>query len=124
MLNVLAVLPSPAVPVLTWNLFLTAILIPVGLFLLYEAIKRQFKQRDAKDEEIAKLELEKDVLKEQNIKEWRDRFSTTQCAIKNKLDDMTEVLNQKVSWDYCEKQHLAFKSDLKSLDDRMRGVGK
>ena len=42
-------------PGITWNLFLTAIIIPIGLFLLYTGIKRLLDKRDKAEASIQKL---------------------------------------------------------------------
>lgn len=69
--------------VLTWNLFLTAILIPIGLFVLFQYIKREMnkKAKDALDKEliIQKLVQEREVFKDRE-----DAFAHQ--LINNKLE--------------------------------------
>jgi flagellar biosynthesis/type III secretory pathway M-ring protein FliF/YscJ len=90
----------------TWNLLVSNLFIPLCLALLWFGIKRQFEKKDAKDKLI-------EDMKESAILEWRTRFSTNQCAIKEKLEDMSKDLNDKVDWTHCNHE-------MEKLEDRVR----
>jgi hypothetical protein len=89
----LAVAESPKVvePGLTWNLFLTAILIPVGLFILFQYIKKEMNKK-AKEEIDKEQIIQKLVKEREEFKDREDKFAHT--LINNKLEalheDMTE----------------------------------
>lgn len=89
----LAVAESPKVvePGLTWNLFLTAILIPVGLFILFQYIKKEMNKK-AKEEIDKEQIIQKLVKEREEFKDREDTFAHT--LINNKLEalheDMTE----------------------------------
>lgn len=55
-------------PVITWNLFFTAILVPFSLWILYKAIDRNLikkdKLDDSKDLRISELVKEREVMKD------------------------------------------------------------
>jgi hypothetical protein len=104
----------------TWNFFLTVFLVPLGLGLLWIAIKRQFTTRDKKDEAISKLLEEREAEKEAHIRERWATFQQTQCAIKEKLDDVSKDLNNKVDWAFCHDKETEISRKLDRLDDRMR----
>lgn len=107
-------------PVLTWNLFLTAFLVPLSISLLYYGIRRLFAQRDQeqseKDTQIKKLLAEREAEKEEAIREWRTRLADTQCAIKKKVDTIAEDMHKKVDWTYCEAKE-------KKIEERLRELG-
>jgi uncharacterized protein YpmS len=108
----------------TWNfiltLFLTVVVLPAVASMIVNSFKRQFEARDKKDEKIATLLAEKDASKEISISEWRTRFSSTQCAIKEKLDELAENMHDKVDWRYCKEREGEIKQLISRLDDRMR----
>lgn len=108
----------------TWNFiltaFLTVVVLPTIAWMITNSFKRQFEARDKKDEKIAILLAEKEASKEIAISEWRTRFSTTQCAIKEKLDELAENLHDKVDWRYCKEREGEIKQMIAKLDDRTR----
>lgn len=112
----------PTEPLITWNLFLTAGIVPLSVMILYGAIVRQFKERDKKDDEIKKLQDEKDKLRQANLTEWRERFAASQCGIKDKLEEIDDKLNDKVSWKDCRDREAELTRKLERLDDQIRLV--
>jgi hypothetical protein len=110
-------------PVLTWNLFLTAFFIPLCLLLLWGAIKRQFKERDKKDEKIAALLEEREEVKESAIHEWRDRFDKNLCAVKLTVEGIREEMHTKVTFSICDDREREMKQSLSDHDRRMRAGG-
>jgi hypothetical protein len=72
-------------PVLTWNFFLTAILIPIGLFILFQYIKREMnkKAKDALDKELI---IQKLVQEREQFKDKEDAFAHE--LINNKLEQL------------------------------------
>lgn len=77
-------------PYLTWNLFLTLLLIPIAVFTINLLIKRSFtKFTDgwAKYEE----------LKEKNLEERWERYSSNLCSVKTLVEKLVEKLGDTVS---------------------------
>ena len=97
----------------TWNLLANNIIIPLCLWVLWFSIKRQFTKKDEKDKLIEEM-------KESAIHEWRTRFSTTQCSIKEKLDEMAKDLNNKVDWNFCHEKEEEITRKIDRLDDHIR----
>jgi signal transduction histidine kinase len=102
-------------PIITWNLFLTAFLVPLGLLLLGMWINRQFKTRDEKDLEIKNLLNKKDDEKEKAIIEWKSSVTQTLCDIKTKVEILGGALYDKVTWEHCSDR-------MDKLDERLREV--
>jgi hypothetical protein len=100
-------------PIITWNLFVVNLIVPLCLLILWGAIKRQFEKKDAKDKLIEEM-------KESAISEWRTRFSTTQCQIKEKLDSMSKDLNNKVDWQFCHEKESDISRQIERIEDRIR----
>ncbi len=76
-------------PLLPWNLFVTMIIVPIGLFALFFAIKRMFLQKD-------KVDTDKDKLitaLTQKCEEHKDKDNTNAHAqINERLDDLSTAL--------------------------------
>ena len=94
----------------TWNLFLTALLVPGSTLALKQYLDRKDKKREVKELEIAKLTEEKEALKEKSLTEWRDSYtkslstlSTTLCSVKTTVEEMKESAHQKVNLDECHR---------------------
>lgn len=90
-------------PVLSWNLFLTAILVPTSIFILGIWINRLFKSKDAKDERINRLREEIDKKKEMELQSWRADYSQTICYIKQGIQKIQDDMNNRVSRDDCHR---------------------
>jgi len=58
--------------------------------------------------------------KERSLDEWRRRYTDTQCAIKNKLDEIGEDMHKKVTWDHCDKRENEVKKDIQNLEERLK----
>lgn len=110
-------------PVITWNLFLTAFLVPGSLVILGAWIKRQFERRDEKDDRIAGLLEEREKKKEDAIMEWRQRFQSTLCDVKEKVDKINSGLQDRVPFKICDEREKEFKRTLEEHDRRIRKVG-
>ena len=91
-------------PILTWNLFLTAILVPGSVFFLGVYFNRVFKRRDQKDEEIKRLSVKIESEREQVIKDWRKSYTENLCSIKHTLNEINEKLTHKVSQEDCTRE--------------------
>lgn len=79
-------------PVVTWNLFLTAVLVPLSVGVLGFVAKRWITAaRDGWE----KYESEK----QKNQEEWKARISGTLCQVKTNVDDIKYKLTEKVGWD-------------------------
>lgn len=77
-------------PVLTWNLFITAVLVPASLWFTYLGITRQLNKKD-KEEDRKSLRIEKLLQDREMMKDKQDEFAHT--LINNKL----EVLHQEIT---------------------------
>jgi hypothetical protein len=71
--------------VLTWNFFLTAILIPIGLFILFQYIKREMNKK-AKESLDKELIIQKLVQEREAFKDKEDAFAHE--LINNKLEQL------------------------------------
>ena len=107
----------------TWNVLIGNFVMPLCLLVLWGAIKRQFSERDKKDDRIAELMKEKEQVKTAEVLEWRRRFSETQCAIKLSLDRLEEGLHEKVTWDHCNERRKVRDQETIRFEDRMRAGG-
>ena len=85
-------------PVMTYNFFLTVILIPVGLLVLGAYIKRLFTKYEKTTEHLEKE-------KEKNLEEWRERFSKSLCAVKTTVDEIKDSMHGKVDWTKHDEIH-------------------
>lgn len=118
----------------TWNVLIANFVIPLCLLILWGAIKRQFSERDKKDDRISALIAEKEVEKERHLAEvdaikqkdismWRKNFSETQCAIKVALDRVEASLHEKVPWDHCNERRREEDQTMKEIEIRLRMGG-
>jgi hypothetical protein len=110
----------PQEPFVTWNLFVTLLLMPLCVAILGMWIKRQFELSDqrkrAEGEKIAQLLAEKESMKEDAIKERWATYSATLCAIKETVEGIKEDMHKKVTWEHCDSEH-------DKIDERLRSVG-
>lgn len=106
----------PQEPLITWNLLVSNLVIPLCLLILWGGIKRQFVQKDAKDKQIEEL-------KDAAIKEWRLKFDTTLCSVKGTVDEIKEDMHRKVPFPYCEDREREIRGILHDHDRRIREVG-
>jgi len=116
-----AAMTSPTVvhePLITWNLFLTAGLVPLSVMILYGAIVRQFKARDLRDAKIAELMKEAETTKAVMIKERYDNFANTLCHVKEKIEEIAAAQQDRVTWEHCNDVHKELRRDLKELNGR------
>lgn len=118
----------------TWNVLIANFVIPLCLLILWGAIKRQFAERDKKDDRISALLAEKEVekdrhlaevdaIKQKDISMWRKNFSETQCAIKVALDRVEASLQDKVTWDHCNERRKVRDQETIRFEDRLRAGG-
>lgn len=94
MLNLISgiVTTTSTEPVVTWNLFLTAILIPVGLFILFQYIKKEMNKK-AKEELDKELIIQKLVQERETFKDKEDAFAHE--IINTKLEQLhTDFLGE------------------------------
>jgi len=116
-------------PVVTWNLFLTAFLVPTCSALtvafimgyIHWKMKKQAKKdseiaerkvkADAEiaerkmkqEEEITKLRLELEAEKAAATQTWRKTHTDVLCRVKERVDGIYEVLDSKVDKDDCDR---------------------
>lgn len=91
-------------PVVTWNLFLTAVLVPISVTLLGIFISYKMKKRDEKDDEIRLLKEELADEKEKAVEEWRKVHQNILCKVKASLDNIEESLGNKVDKGDCIRE--------------------
>jgi len=98
-------------PVITWNLYITPVVVGVSTAVIMIFINRLFRRRDDREEEIKKLLAEKEILKEENINQWRKTYTDaqgaikdTQCIIKNSVDRIEIALTGKVDKSDCIRE--------------------
>ena len=88
-------------PLMTWSLFVTLVIVPTGLFLLFLSIKRMFLKKDKddtkKDDIIAELVRSKECAQKREL-ELSHMAITAQM---NELRRLTEAAN-KVLFDKLE----------------------
>ena len=80
-------------PIITWNLLLTLVIIPVGLFMLFQGIKRLFAKKDKED--TRKDEIIADLVRSKECAQKRE-LELTHGAISEQLKDLrhyTETQN-------------------------------
>ena len=109
-------------PTVTLELLLTAALIPLSIRVLWGAIKRKLEAQDKQAAEIEALKAEAARLREKALDEWRKNFSGTQCAIKEKLEELAGALHDRVTWDHCNRLEKETRDNLKSLGDKIAGT--
>jgi hypothetical protein len=102
-------------PLITWNLFLTAIIVPIGLFILFFAIKRLFSARDKKDDEIKTLLDQRDLERQVAIKERYQSFSETLCRIKERVEEIAEAQTDRVTWNHCNDVHKEIREEFRAI---------
>ena len=107
---------------LTWNLFLTAVLVPGCFFALKVSLHNMEKRRLDREEKLADALAETERLKEAAIQEWRKHYTTaldngssTMCSIKRTVDEIKTSLHDKVDWQHC-------KHEMERFEDRMKAV--
>lgn len=95
---------------LTWNLFLTAILVPGSTLALKQYLDMKDRKRESKEAAMAKLLAEKEALEDKALSEWRDSYmktlgslSSTLCSVKTTVEGMKEVSHHKVDLDECRR---------------------
>jgi phosphate/sulfate permease len=97
-------------PAITWNLYIAPTMSALTAALILLFIDRRFKNRDRKDEQIARLLTEKDTAKEQAIIEWKTSVSKTLCEIKSDIKILGGALYDKVTWDHCKHEMEKFEA--------------
>ena len=120
-------------PVITWNLYMTPIVVGISTGVILLFIGRLFKKQDTKDKKIETLLektealkaehlAEKEALKELHLQEWQKTTSIIQCNIKQTVDRIEEVLQTKVEKSDCEKNSEYKWDAIKDLTKRMNNA--
>ena len=107
-------------PLLTWNLFLTAFLVPLSLIILGSWMKRQFEKRDKNDERIASLLEEREARKDDVYRERWDGLQKTMCLVKEKVEDISEKMHERVPFSVCDEREREIHKRLDNHDGRLR----
>ena len=81
-------------PILTWSLFVTLVIVPIGLFLLFLGIKRLFAKKDKED--TRKDDIIADLVRSKECAQKRELESThaSMTAQINDLRHLTEETNK------------------------------
>jgi predicted type IV restriction endonuclease len=126
----------------TWNFlltaFLTVVVLPTVAWMITNSFKRQFAERDKKDEKILTLLAEKedektrhlaelDTIKQADISAWRREFAFRQCEIKDKVqeiaDNIAKIEREKVDWLHCNGRRLEEDRAMREIEMRIRVGG-
>jgi hypothetical protein len=102
---------------------LTNLVYPLSLVALGAWIKRQFDKRDRKDDRIAALLEQREAKKEEAITEWRQRFQSTLCDVKVKVEEISEEMHNRVPFVVCDGKEREMKRTIEDHDRRIRAVG-
>lgn len=95
-------------PLVTWNLFLTAFIVPasaalastvLGIFISYK-----LRKRDEKDAQIAMLRDKLAEEKEKSVVEWRQNHQAILCGVKSTLDAIEKSLENKIDKEDCIRE--------------------
>lgn len=99
-------------PFLTWNFFLTLILVPsVGWF-----ITRSINKSDMLREKLFKTIM--DSL-EKSIVDWQIGAKERTGELCKKIDAITKKLEDKVDVPHCNERHHEVKAELKDLKEKL-----
>ena len=81
-------------PILTWSLFVTLVIVPIGLFLLFLGIKRLFAKKDKED--TRKDDIIADLVRSKECAQKRELENThaSMTAQINDLRHLTEETNK------------------------------
>lgn len=109
-------------PVMTWNLFLTAWLVPfcsaVSSAVVIAYVSYKWRKRDQKDAKIEELKLKLEEEKEKATAEWRKNLTETMCRVKGTIDLIENSLGEKIDKEDCIRS----KGDLWKEINRLRGM--
>jgi len=103
-------------PIVAYNLFLTAIIVPFSVAGLGWYLNRIEKKRCEREEEKSKLMEENKRLVEKEMFSWRERFSTALCSVKTTIEKMDEKLDVKRNIPDCSKMN----DDIWNAIDKVR----
>jgi hypothetical protein len=99
-----------------WTAFITVVVMGTASGLIMLFIKRLFKDRDKKDEQIALLVKQQEDIVRKDVEHSRKQTADT-------LKMVTETLAQKVPWDHCTERRrvrdleaVAFENSLKMAE--------
>ncbi len=93
-------------PVLTWSLFFTAIIIPIGLWVLFASIKRLLAKRDKedikKDEIIAELVRSKECANRRELEFSHNSITLQIDNLRKSTEETNRVLFDKLEGIYSQ----------------------
>ena len=92
-------------PVLTWNLFVQLVFIPVCFFLFAKWWKWQEKKRDADNIKISKLEEVNTKLRDDIVDEWRSAFVKALNSLEEKVGVLINVVPTLITKGACDDSH-------------------
>lgn len=91
-------------PVLTWSLFFTAIIIPIGLWILFASIKRLLakkdKEDDKKDDIIADLVRTKECAQKRELELSHNSITAQLEYLRRTTEETNRVLFEKLEGIY------------------------
>lgn len=93
-------------PILTWNSLFTLVIVPIGLFLLFQGIKRLFAKKDRedtkKDEIIADLVRSKECAQKRELELTQGAISAQLRDLRHYTETQNEVLFEKLEGIYIQ----------------------
>jgi len=119
-------------PVITWNLFVTPVVVGIAIWISTTVLNRLMvkrdKQKEVLDAKIKELMEEKELLLQQHEHEkdvallaWRTEFSQKQCSIEIKVDAIVAALYKKVDWSHCNERRDALEKILGEMRESFKG---
>lgn len=90
-------------PVITWNLFLTALLVPLSVVLLGAYLSNKMKQNDEKDARILALIEKVHIADLKCIIEKQQSHHDILCNVKGKVESIYNAMDTKVDKDDCDR---------------------
>jgi len=90
-------------PVVTWNLYLTAMLVPLSVMLLGAYLSNKMKQSDEKDARILALIEKVHIADLKCIIEKQQSHHDILCNVKGKVESIYNSMDTKVDKDDCDR---------------------
>lgn len=78
-------------PLMTWSLFVTLVIVPTGLFLLFLSIKRLFSKKDRED--TRKDEIIADLVRNKECAQQRE-LAVLHTAVTKQVDDLKHLVEE------------------------------
>ena len=90
-------------PVVTWNLYLTAMLVPLSVMLLGAWLNNKIRKGDEKDAKILELIEKVRVADLKCIMDKQKSHHDILCMVKGKVESIFDSMDNKVNKDDCDR---------------------